>query len=102
MDAPPELLDAVFADCYARWGGRDTLLLPAESGTIDERYWTWARAIDPDVVYSYVPYDAELLAQINRDLMPSAVEQHQDATDWRPRFREAREPLQALSLLPIL
>ncbi len=101
-DAPADLLDAVFADCYTRWGGRDTLLLPAQNGTINERYWTWARAIDPDVVYSYVPYDDALLGRIDRDLMPSAVEQHRDASDWRPRFREAHEPLQALSLLPYL
>ena len=102
LDAPPALLDAVFADCYTRWGGRDTLLLPAQNGTIHERYWTWAKAIDPDVVYSYIPRDNTLLARIDRELMPSAFEQHRHVTEWRPRFHEAHEPLHTLSLLPYL
>jgi len=101
-DAPAALLDAVFAECYTRWGGRDTLIISYRDGVIDEKYWVWAKALDPDVVYTYVPLDDALLDRLDRDLMPSSVESHRRDNDWRPLFREAPEGLQALSLLPHL
>jgi hypothetical protein len=60
------------------------------------------QALDPDVVYTYVPLDDALLDRLDRDLMPSSVESHRRDNDWRPLFREAPEGLQALSLLPHL
>ena len=48
-------LDGVFADCYNRWGGRFSLIVPCLSGQIAESYWPWLEAYDPDIVYSYVP-----------------------------------------------
>jgi hypothetical protein len=68
-DAPAALLDAVFADCYERWGGRDTILLPFREGSIDDRYWAWGRAFDPDLVYSYIPYDDALLERIGKETL---------------------------------
>jgi hypothetical protein len=97
-DAPAALLDAVFAECYTRWGGRDTLIISYRDGVIDEKYWVWAKALDPDVVYTYVPLDDALLDRLDRDLMPSSVESHRRDNDWRPLFREAPEGLQALAL----
>ena len=102
-DAPAAMLDAVFAECYRRWGGRETLIIPVHDGAIEERYWGWARALDPDVVYSFAPLDIALLDRIDRELMPSAVELHHRHDDrFDVHFREAPEPLHALSLLPFL
>lgn len=49
------ILDGVFADCYDRWGGRLSLIVPCTDGRIATSYWPWLEAYDPDVVYSYVP-----------------------------------------------
>ena len=59
--------------------------------------------LDPDVVYSYVGLDNVLLDRIDRDWMPTAVQVHR-SNDGRfePSFREAPEPLHALSLIPYL
>lgn len=52
-----ELLDAVFAECYSRWGGRRTLVIPAtEDAGISEDYKKWLSLYDPDIIYSYVNF----------------------------------------------
>lgn len=48
-------LDGIFADCYGRWGGRFSLIVPCLNGKIPPNYWAWLEAFDPDIVYSYVP-----------------------------------------------
>jgi hypothetical protein len=32
-DSPDELLDAIFAEAYGRWGGRRTLIVPTAKKT---------------------------------------------------------------------
>lgn len=103
VDAPSEMLTAIFDECHNRWGGRDTLIMPVTDGQIDEKYWAWARALDPDVVYSYVDLDIPTLERVDRDLMPSVVTIHRSVMDPPdPRPRHEVEALPALSLLPML
>lgn len=106
IDAPSEMLTAIFEECHGRWGGRDSLIMPMlPDGTLDERYWSWAGALDPDVVYSYVALDVRLLERIDRDLMPSIVTVHRHDTnsgDFRPRHEHEAEGLPSLSLLPMI
>lgn len=106
IDAPAAMLSAIFQECYERWGGRDSLLIPMLSdGTIDERYWAWARALDPDIIYSYVDLDVTLLERIDHDLMPTIVKVHRNDLrpgDFRPMHDDAAAGLTAMSLLPML
>lgn len=106
IGAPAEMLTAIFEECYARWGGRDSLIIPMlADGRIDECYWSWARALDPDVVYSYVPLDVPLLERIDRDLMPSVITVHRDDIspgNFRPRHDQEASGLPTLSLLPMI
>lgn len=103
-DAQGELLDAIFDECYARWGGRDTLIIPVDAdGTFDDRYWAWARAFDPDLIYSYVPLDRAQLDRIDRTLMPAIVQIHRTWNDdVRPHLDHEAAGLPALSLLAML
>ncbi|KAF7961404.1 hypothetical protein AWV80_00155 [Cupriavidus sp. UYMU48A] len=49
-------LDAIFAECFGRHGGRQSLIVPTTNGVIPERYRDWLRFLDPDVVVA-VTYD---------------------------------------------
>lgn len=106
IDASAEMLTAIFAEGHGRWGGRDSLILPMlADGTIDEKYWAWARALDPDVVYSYVDLDIATLDRVDRELMPSVVKIHRDVMgsgDVQVRHESEAVGLSALSLLPML
>ena len=48
------MLDAVFAECHSRWGGRYSLVVPCELGGPRPTYLPWLEAYDPDIIYSYV------------------------------------------------
>jgi hypothetical protein len=106
IGSPPEMLTAIFEECHNRWGGRDSLIMPMlADGTIDDKYWVWARDLDPDIIYSYSALDVPMLERIDRDLMPSVVSVHRNdwnPDDWRPRHDTQAEGLPALSLLPML
>lgn len=106
IDAPAPMLTAIFEECHGRWGGRDSLLMPMlPDGTIDECYWSWARVLDPDVVYSYIALDVPLLERIDHDLMPGVIITHPhvvDPGDFRPRHDHEATGLPTLSLLPMI
>lgn len=97
-------LDGIFADCYRRWGGRFSLVVPCVDRQIKESYWRWLEAFDPDVIYSYVALpDAEIL-ELHERLGPSALEFHNhhgeprlDVFGFKPEYRIA--PLLSLSTI---
>jgi hypothetical protein len=97
MDPPHEMLTSIFAECYSRWGGRDTLLVEIDEGTMNEGYASRIQWFDPDLIYSFVPLDIPLLCELERRTMPAIIEQHR-APDLRPRL--GITPLPALSALP--
>ena len=43
------MLDAIFADCHSRWGGRFNLVIPCENSEPIFGYEKWLYAYDPDV-----------------------------------------------------
>ena len=43
-------LDAIFADCFGRDGGRQSLIVPLVNGAISEPFQAWLRLLDPDIV----------------------------------------------------
>jgi hypothetical protein len=64
-------LDGIFADCYARWGGRFSLIVPCSEGRVAGSHWPWLEAFDPDIIYSYVPLSQADVLEIHERLFPS-------------------------------
>lgn len=86
-------LDGIFADCYSRWGGRFSLIVPCSNNKIPENYWDWLSAFDPDIVYSYVPLGNNDVLGLQEHLNPSLYELHRhhgeprlDVFGFSPRY----------------
>ncbi|MBB3016208.1 hypothetical protein [Cupriavidus alkaliphilus] len=99
-------LDAIFAECFARDGGRQSLIVPLVHGSISERYRRWMRTIDPDFVV-LVTYDndglAAELAALLGDTQLLGIERQRDQAELHPRVGiERPQPLTSLSWLPLL
>jgi len=69
-DAAP-MLDAIFADCHSRWGGRFSLIVPCAAGQIVAGYWPWLEAFDPDIIYAYVKLDDNEILEIHERVAPA-------------------------------
>lgn len=79
-------LDAIFADCFGRDGGRQSLIVPVAGGAISKRYQDWLRILDPDIVIA-LTFD-------NEALVPGLVELLADTGILqRKRKRDAPEKL---------
>ena len=95
-------LDGIFADCYRRWGGRFSLIVPCENGVIPDGYWPWIRAFDPDIVYSYFHMEDQHVLQLHERIGPSVYEEHRhwdrlDVHGFGPNY--GAQPLQSLSTI---
>ena len=97
------VLDGIFADCYSRWGGRFSLLVPCSGNGILSAYWPWLDRFGPDIVYSYVPLDEESVQELHERLSPSAYIVHKvrperlDIFGFKPVYHA--ELLSSLSLV---
>lgn len=99
------ILDAIFADCYGRWGGRFSLIVPCANGCIPGDYWHWLEAYDPDVVYSYVDLARDIILEIHARLNPAQLGLHQrrspeprvDVYGFKPHYDSF--PLSSLSTI---
>lgn len=90
------VLDGVFADCYSRWGGRFSLIVPCANGRIVDDYWPWLATFDPDIVYSYVDLVAHAVLEIHERLVPADYIRHRlgdsprlDVFGFRPQYHFA-------------
>ena len=97
-------LDGIFADCYGRWGGRYSLIVPCVNGRASPAYWSWLETFDPDIVYSYVPLSRADILEIHERLCPSRYYFHRlqdpprlDVFGFKPSY-----DFQALSSLSII
>lgn len=86
-------LDGIFADCYGRWGGRFSLIVPCRNERIEQRYWPWLETYDPDIVYSYVPLSRADVLEVHERLSPARYAYHKvrrepplDAFDFKPSY----------------
>src|SRR5688572_20699230 len=70
-------LDGIFADCYARWGGRFSLVVPCLDGDVDSDYWPWLEAFDPDLVYAYVDLQSKAILEVHERLAPADFIRHE-------------------------
>jgi hypothetical protein len=87
------MLDGIFADCYSRWGGRFSLVVPCLRGEIAKEYWAWLELFDPDIVYSYVELTDTSVLEIHERIGPADYIFHQlgnpprlDLFGFKPRY----------------
>lgn len=78
------VLDGVFANCYSRWGGRFSLIVPCQEGEIVPAYWPWLLRFDPDVVYSYVRLGDAAVLEIHERIAPADYVLHREVKDDNP------------------
>lgn len=97
-------LDGIFADCYNRWGGRFSLVVPCINSKIAAEYWPWLEAYDPDIVYSYVSLSKPDVLEVHERLCPGQYIVHKlgheprlDVYGFKPDYRFA--PLSSLSTI---
>jgi hypothetical protein len=67
------MLDGAFADCYGRWGGRFSLMVPCVDHRIPANYWGWLESYDPDLIYSYVALAEADILEIHERLNPAEL-----------------------------
>jgi hypothetical protein len=97
-------LEGIFADCYNRWGGRFSLIVPCVNGRIAPSYWPWLESYDPDIVYSYVPLSRADVLEVHERLSPARYAFHNlgreprlDAIGFKPSYEFT--PLSSLSTI---
>lgn len=102
-----KLIDAIFEECLARWGGRRTPIIPTNGKKISPAYWSLLDLWDADIIYSYVPLSDELEARLFHLFAPSEIKHHDIHLDdetphtLRPDYEGNYSFLSSLSLLPI-
>ena len=97
------MLEAIVADCYGRWGGRFSLIVPCETGEIRPAYLPWIEAYDPDIIYSYIDLADSVIEKLHDQFYPSFLVKHEfykgverDAYAFRPQL--PLSPLNSLSV----
>lgn len=99
------MLDAVFADCHSRWGGRFNLVIPCENGEPIAGYDKWLYAYDPDVVYSYIDLSEKQIERFHETYFPSFLVRHDFLGHGDERTRRAFRPslpIDALTSLSVV
>lgn len=95
-------LEAVFAECFSRWGGRFSLIIPCKDREVSPAYLPWLESYDPDIVYSYVDLNDAALERLHEQLYPGFLKRHRfhgAERDWhafRPQL-----PISPLSSLSV-
>jgi hypothetical protein len=70
------MLDAIFDECYTRWGGRFYLVVPCDNGQVRPAYLPWLDAYDADIIYSYVDLGENIVEQLHERLYPAFLVKH--------------------------
>ncbi|RTL77540.1 MAG: hypothetical protein EKK36_01980 [Bradyrhizobiaceae bacterium] len=94
-------LDAIFAASMAIWGGRYSLIVPCDNGYPRERYLSWLKAFDPDVIYSYIDLSDENLLRVREMFGPAYLVRHLENIKGEATARDFRVelPIRPLSSL---
>ena len=98
-------LDAIFADCFRRDGGRQSLIVPVVDGAITKPYQDWLRILDPDIVIA-LTFDNEALVPVLIELLAdTTILQHKrnpEESEKHPRVGLNDKGLTPLSWLPFM
>lgn len=97
------ILDAVFAECHSRWGGRFSLIVPARAGDPDPLYAPWLSIYDPDVLYAYTELDSPAVGRLRERYGPAFVLRHDahDSGERDTRYYRPELPFAMLSSLSV-
>ncbi|NKB55964.1 MAG: hypothetical protein GKS00_06480 [Alphaproteobacteria bacterium] len=97
------LLDALFAECNTRWGGRYSLIIPCEQGKPCPAYLPWLEIYDPDIIYAYIDLDEAAVAELHERFGPSYVIKHEPHDDGErdARYFRPEIPIECLSSLSV-
>ena len=100
------MLDAIFQNCMGRWGGRFSLVIPSGKDGPNKEYMNWLEAYDPDIIYSYVDLDENIIRELHEQLYPSfLVKHHIYSKDHDVRAFSPDLPikgLQVTSVIPLI
>lgn len=96
------MLDCIFAESIAHWGGRYSLICPCEAGYPRDHYLPWLRAFDPDIIYSFIDLSEEGLHRLREMFGPAYLVRHRENLTREPTLYDFRvslpiKPLSALS-----
>jgi hypothetical protein len=98
------ILDAVFSQSFAIWGGRFSLIVPCRGGAPVEAYLPWLEAFDADVIYSYVDLASEVQTSFHETYYPFGLQHHDLGREGQnPSYAPqlAISPLGASTLVPV-
>jgi hypothetical protein len=94
-----EILDSIFAECYSRWGGRRSLIIPLVENEIDSSYFKWLEWFDPDMVYCYSELNQSILDLIDSKILPIWLLKHPFSPDERANWSKPKFPIEFVSSL---
>src|ERR1700742_758285 len=70
------VLDGIFAESVARWGGRYSLICPCQDGYPIAAYIPWLRKFDPDIIYSFIDLNEYNLRRLREGFGPAYLVRH--------------------------
>lgn len=77
----PEKLDAIIEFNIENYGGRYNPIIPVQDNKIKNNYWQLLKISDPDIVYSYVKLDNQLIDKIDKEISPYYFLYHRKIDD---------------------
>lgn len=98
-------LDEIFAKCFLRDGGRNTLVVPAVNGEIASKYLSWIREIDPDEIVLAVNDPTAVALAISpfvADVQMTRCERNANGPSFRPCGNCKTSALTSLSWIPYI
>ena len=98
-------LDDIFAECYGRWGGVNTPIVPIVDGAILPEHLQLLALFDPDVIGWYGKISDSLISQVDRATSPYRVVRFEPKErggrfEWHGRL--GLSAVGSLSVLPYL
>ena len=96
-------LDAVFANCHSRWGGRYSLVVPCKNSVPRSAWLPWVNVYDPDIIYAYTDLDQVAVTAMQEQIGPAFLTKHEphDDRDRNQRYFRPRLPLECLTSLSV-
>jgi hypothetical protein len=70
IQTPEKLLNEIIKNNFEQWGGRYNLIIPTDGVNISDSFWNLLILTDPDIVYSFVNMDKDLVDRIDREVSP--------------------------------
>ena len=88
------LVDQIIDYNRGLWGGRFNPIILTDGHIIEDKWWTFLRDIDPDVIRTLVPLESEEIKRVENFLSPLTIEQSHDdeQSNLRAQVNPSNEP----------